>query len=69
MPDISQLKAGIVLENRYELINELGHGSFAVVWEVMDLQANSDRKAIKISKGKDFKSSSFFNLCLTSFSR
>ena len=56
MPDISQLKVGIVLENRYELINELGHGSFAVVWEVMDLGANSDRKAIKICKGQDFKS-------------
>ena len=56
MSDISQLRVGIVLENRYELINELGHGSFAVVWEVMDLGANRDRKAIKISKGQDFKS-------------
>jgi CHASE2 domain-containing sensor protein len=62
MSDISQLRVGIVLENRYELINELGHGSFAVVWEVMDLRANRDRKAIKISKGQDFKSIQEFQI-------
>jgi serine/threonine protein kinase len=38
------------------LIHELGRGSFGVVWEVEDLQAKGDRKAIKICTKQDFAS-------------
>jgi CHASE2 domain-containing sensor protein len=55
MPDISQLKVGTILENRYELIAKLGDGGFAVVWEVKDLGVNGDRKAIKICKKQDIE--------------
>ncbi len=47
MLEIDDLEAGITIENRYELIQKLGEGGFAVVWEVADTLANGDRKAIK----------------------
>lgn len=48
---VTDLCADLVLENRYTLIRQLGKGGFATVWEVADLQANGDRKAIKVCNG------------------
>ncbi len=53
MLEIDDLKVGRLIENRYELIQKLGDGGFAVVWEVKDVQANNDRKAIKFLKSQD----------------
>ncbi len=53
MLEIEDLKVKQVIENRYELIQQLGDGGFAVVWEVADTQANGDRKAIKFLKRQD----------------
>jgi CHASE2 domain-containing sensor protein len=51
--EIDDLEVGQLIEYRYELIQKLGDGGFAVVWEVKDTQANSDRKAIKFLKRQD----------------
>jgi len=51
--EIDDLKVDFLLENRYKLIQKLGDGGFAVVWEVTDTQANGDRKAIKFLKRQD----------------
>ena len=53
MLEIEDLKVKQVIENRYELIQQLGDGGFAVVWEVEDTKANGDRKAIKFLKRQD----------------
>ena len=53
MLEIDDLEVGRLVENRYELIQKLGDGGFAVVWEVKDIQANCDRKAIKFLKRQD----------------
>lgn len=52
---MDHLYEGLILENRYKLIEQLGKGGFAVVWEVADLEANGDRKAIKIFTKHSFK--------------
>ncbi len=56
MLEIDDLKVGLRIEKRYELIQKLGDGGFAVVWEVKDIQANGDRKAIKFLKSREFRS-------------
>lgn len=53
MLKIDDLKAGITIENRYRLIQKLGEGGFAVVWEVADTLTHGDRKAIKFLKKQD----------------
>ena len=60
MLEIDELKAGITIENRYRLIQQLGDGGFAVVWEVEDIQANCDRKAIKFLKRQDTAATKLF---------
>jgi serine/threonine protein kinase len=52
--EIDDLEAGRLVENRYRLIQQLGDGGFAVVWEVEDTQANGDRKAIKFCRKRNF---------------
>ena len=47
MLEIDDLEVGRLVENCYTLIQELGDGGFALVWEVADVQTNNDRKAIK----------------------
>ena len=47
MLEIDDLEVGRLVENRYTLIQELGDGGFAVVWEVADVETNNDHKAIK----------------------
>ncbi|MEI6065365.1 MAG: hypothetical protein WCQ26_12280 [Pseudanabaena sp. ELA748] len=47
MLEIDDLKAEKLIEGRYTLIQKLGDGGFAVVWEVSDSLANGERKAIK----------------------
>jgi len=49
------LYAGLILENRYKLIKQLGEGGFAVVWEVEDLRTNGDYKAIKVCTKQSFQ--------------
>lgn len=53
--EIDDLKVRQFIENRYTLIQELGDGGFAVVWEVIDAEANNDRKAIKFLKSREFQ--------------
>ena len=47
MLEIDDLEVGRLVKNCYTLIQELGDGGFAVVWEVADVETNNDRKAIK----------------------
>ncbi len=48
MTEVWDLEIGEMLKDRYLLIDKLGDGGFGVIWEVEDLQANRDRKAIKV---------------------
>ncbi|MFN5854417.1 MAG: protein kinase domain-containing protein [Pseudanabaenaceae cyanobacterium] len=50
---MDDLCEGLILENRYKLIKQLGEGGFAVVWEVVDLEAKDAPKAIKVCKKQD----------------
>ena len=52
---VSDLSIGTTLENRYKLVQKLGEGGCAVIWEVEDLETNGDRKAIKVCKSHEFK--------------
>ncbi len=56
MFDINRIQSRLELEHRYKLIKQLGMGGFAEVWEVENLRANGDRKAIKICIREDFDS-------------
>ncbi|OIP73945.1 MAG: hypothetical protein AUK48_09740 [Oscillatoriales cyanobacterium CG2_30_44_21] len=55
MLKVTDLKIGVTLEARYKLIQKLGEGGTAVIWEVEDLEANGDRKAIKVCNSHAFK--------------
>jgi CHASE2 domain-containing sensor protein len=75
--EIDDLEVGLLVENRYTLIQQLGKGGFAVVWEATDAQANGDRKAIRflysdkfddaICFRREFKDISDLNDCKNNF--
>ena len=53
MIEVWDLEIGETLEHRYLLIDKLGDGGFGVIWEVEDLEASRDRKAIKVCTSSD----------------
>lgn len=56
MPRANDLVEEDILESRYRLIQKLGESRLSVVWEVADLEAKGDRKAIKFCKSHNYES-------------